>query len=321
MSETLSPSLASPRPGRRYSVLGSGAIGSVYGSRLWQSGLPVRFCLHSELAVGLAQGLRVESPWGDVTVPPEWLCGSPAAFGPVDVLLVALKSTVNAQLPALLGQMVTPPSWILLLQNGLGGEEVVAAAAPGALVVGGICNIACSRVGPAHVRHYADGLVSLAPLQTTASGMAACAAVASDLVAAGVPVQTGEPLRTLRWRKLVWNMAFNGLCALSDKRTLEILADPSLHARLLAVMGEVVTAAAADGAQLDTHLIAAYLAKTKAMPSYAPSMLLDAEAGRPLELDAIYRLPLARAASHGVAMPETTRLLGDLEAFSGHPSP
>ena len=56
----------------RYGVLGAGAVGSLYGSRLWQAGHPVRFCLRSDLEAGLAQGLRVQSPsWGDVTVPPK----------------------------------------------------------------------------------------------------------------------------------------------------------------------------------------------------------------------------------------------------------
>jgi ketopantoate reductase len=51
---------------RRYAVLGSGAIGCVYGSRLWGAGHPVRFGLRSDLATGLARGLKVESPWGGV---------------------------------------------------------------------------------------------------------------------------------------------------------------------------------------------------------------------------------------------------------------
>jgi 2-dehydropantoate 2-reductase len=98
------------------------------------------------------------------------------------------------------------------------------------------------------------------------------------------------------------------------------LADPTLHGRVLAVMGEVLAAAAADGARLEATLMADELAKTLAMPSYAPSMQLDAEAGRPLELEAIYRVPLARAASHGVAMPETRRLLTELEAWPANRS-
>lgn len=295
--------------------MGAGAIGSVYGSRLWQAGHPLRFCLHTDLAAGLAQGLQVESPWGDLTVPAANLCGSAAALGPCDGLLIALKGTANGLLPELLAQLEPQPPWIVLLQNGLGGEELVAAAAPAAVVLGGICEIACSRMGPARVRHFAHGLVRLAPLQASAKAQQACAAVAQDFSAAGVPVQIGSSLVAMRWHKLVWNMAFSGLCTVSGRRTLELLADPELRQRLLAVMAEVIDAAAADGVRLEPGLIGEYLAKTEAMASYAPSMQLDAEAGRPLELEAIYREPLRRAQGHGLAMPVTTKLLQELEAL------
>jgi 2-dehydropantoate 2-reductase len=142
-----------------------------------------------------------------------------------------------------------------------------------------------------------------------------CAAVADDLSAAGVPVQIGSSLGAMRWHKLVWNMAFSGLCTLSGRRTQALLADASLRQRLLTVMQEVVAAAAADGVSLAPDVIAEFLNKTESMPSYAPSMQLDAEAGRPLELEAIYRVPLQRARHNGVAMPEATRLLLDLEAL------
>jgi 2-dehydropantoate 2-reductase len=228
-------------------------------------------------------------------------------------LLIGLKSTANAQLPALLGQLEPSPRAIVLLQNGLGGEDLVAAAAPEAVVIGAICEIACSRVGPARVRHYAHGLVHLAPFQRCAEAQQVCAAVADDLSAAGVPVEINSCLVSMRWHKLVWNIAFSGLCTVSGLRTLELLADPQLRQRLLGVMQEVVAAASADGAELEADLIATFVAKTEAMVSYAPSMQLDAMAGRPLELEAIYREPLRRARRCGVAMPETSMLLQELE--------
>ena len=67
-------------------------------------------------------------------------------------------------------------------------------------------------------------------------------------------------------------MAFNGLCSVSGPRTLEVLGNPSLRQRLLAIMQEVMSAAAADGAQLEPGLIQSYLEETEAMASYAPSM-------------------------------------------------
>ena len=301
---------------RTYGVLGAGAVGSVYGSRLWQAGHPVRFSLRGDLVAGRTNGLSVESPWGDLTVPPQHLCASPSELGRCDGLLIGLKSTANPRLPALLAQLKPPPPWIVLLQNGLGGEERVAAAAPWAMVLGGICDIACSRVAPARIRHVAYGLLRLAPLQDSEEARWACDAVAADLGAAGVPVEIHSSLTSMRWRKLVWNMAFSGLCTVSGLRTLELLGDPAGRERLLAVMAEVVAAASADGAQLDPDLITSFLAQTEAMASYATSMQLDAEAGRPLELEAIYREPLRRARRCGVAMPETTRLLRELEAIT-----
>ena len=299
---------------RRYGVLGAGAIGSVYGSRLWQAGHSVRFSLRSDLAAGLANGLRVESPWGDVAVPPEQLCAGPSGLSGCDGLLIGLKSTANPELPALLAQLEPPPAWIVLLQNGLGGEELLAAAAPEAVVLGGICEIACTRLGPAQVRHHAYGLLRLAPLQNSDAAQRACAALADDFSAAGVPVQVSASLLSLRWHKLVWNMAFSGLCTVSGLRTQGLLGDPVWRERLMAVMAEVVTAARADGADLDPAVISNFISQTEAMVSYAPSMQVDAAAGRPLELEAIYREPLRRAQRHGVAMPETTRLLRQLEA-------
>lgn len=299
----------------RYGVLGTGAVGALYGSRLWQAGHPVRFCLRSGLEAGLAQGLRVESPsWGDVTVPPENLCGSVAALGPLDGLLVALKTTANRDLDALLAPMETPPRWIVMLQNGLGGEEIAEKAAPGAEALAGVCDVACSRVAPATVRHFGHGLVHLAPLRHTPEGEQACRDVAVDLAAAGVPVDSSESLATIRWRKLVWNVAFSGLCVVSGQHTLEVMADPGLRRRLEVVMQEVIQAANADGAPLPPDVIDDFLARTAAMPSYAPSMQLDAQAGRVMELEAIYKIPLERAHHHGVPMPETTQLLQELEA-------
>lgn len=304
------------RPPHRYGVLGAGAVGSLYGSRLWQAGHPVRFCLRSDLEAGLAQGLRVQSPsWGDVTVSPDDLCGSAAALGPLDGLLVALKTTANRDLDSLLAAMTTPPHWIVMLQNGLGGEEQAAQAAPGVVVLGGVCDVGCSKVAPATVRHFGHGLIHLAPLHHTAEAKQACHAVAADLTAAGVPIDTSESLSTIRWRKLVWNIAFSGLCVVSGRHTLEVMADPGLRGRLETVMQEVLEAARADGAPLAPGVIDDFLARTAAMPSYAPSMQLDAEAGRTMELEAIYRIPVERAHRHGVSMPETTRLLQELEAI------
>nr|WP_255373945.1 2-dehydropantoate 2-reductase [Synechococcus sp. 8F6] len=267
---------------------------------------------------GRRQGLRVDSPWGDITVPASQLVGNVRELGSVDGLIVAIKSTANHQLAGLLAGLAAPAAVILLLQNGLGGEDAVAEASPGSIVLGGVCDIACSRVAPAHVKHYAAGLIHLALWSATGEpsdeAQQACNWVADDLRAAGVPIDCGESLQRMRWRKLVWNMAFSGLCVVSGRGTQGVLADAALRDRLERIMQEVVEAAAATGNPLDANVVASFLAQTEAIPDYAPSMQLDARAGRPMELQTIYRNPLQRGQSCGAAMPETAQLLGELEA-------
>ena len=89
--------------------------------------------------------------------------------------------------------------------------------------------MACSRIAPATVRHFGHGLVHLAPLQRTSEAEQTCRVVAADLAAAGVPVDSGESLVMIRWRKLVWNIAFSGLCVVSGQHTLEVMGDPGFR--------------------------------------------------------------------------------------------
>ena len=117
----------------------------------------------------------------------------------------------------------------------------------------------------------------------------------------------------MRWRKLVWNMAFSGLCVVSGRGTQDVLADAALRPRLERIMQEVAAAATVTGTPLEADVVPSFLAQTEAIPDYAPSMQLDARAGRPLELQTIYRNPLQRSQSSGAAMPETARLLAELE--------
>ena len=110
--------------------------------------------------------------------------------------------------------------------------------------------------------------------------------------------------RAARWRKLVWNVPFNGLSVLYDQLTDALL--DNYEGEVLACMQEVQRAAAADGTDIDNEFIAGMLANTRRMTPYAPSMLLDYRAGREMEIAAIYDAFLNCAAEHGIACPTAT---------------
>ncbi len=301
--------------GRRYAVLGTGAIGGLYGARLAAAGHDVHFLARSDLDHLRTDGLTVESVYGDVRLDTPSVWDDPTEMPEVDVVLVAIKTTANDQLPRLLGPFDRPGTTIVMLQNGLGVETLAADIAPSAEVLGGLCFTCSNRVAPGHIRHLDYGSVTLAAHHRDggAAGItSALEAVASDLESAGVEVVRAPDLGVARWRKLVWNMPFNGLSVLLDATTDELIADPATHDLAAQLMDEVCAAAEACGSPLGGSTRDDMLELTRTMRSYATSMKLDAEAGRRLELDAIYAAPLDAARRAGAPAPRLETLHAQL---------
>jgi 2-dehydropantoate 2-reductase len=302
---------------RSYTVIGVGAIGGYYGARLHQAGHPVRFLARSDADRLRTHGLQVDSPEGDVVLEVD-VYDDPAAVPPGDVLIVATKTTANAEIGAVVEQLALGRDrdlTVLVMQNGLGIEQTFADRAPGATVVGAMCFMCCNKIGPGHIRHLDYGAVTAG--EYTRDGSAAgvtpaVEAVLADLDGARVEATPVESLPTGRWQKLVWNMPFNGLSVVHDAPTDRLVGDPAIRARAMAIMDEVAGAAAACGYPLPDEVTGRLLANTEKMTPYLPSMKLDHDAGRALELDAIYEAPLAAARQAGASMPETEALLAEL---------
>lgn len=144
--------------------------------------------------------------------------------------------------------------------------------------------------------------------------------VAADLRRARVEAAVLGDLGVARWRKLVWNIPFNGLCSLLDASTDGLLADPATRALVADLMDEVVAGARAAGHDVPEAFRDEMLAATDAMRPYDPSMKLDLAAGRPLEIDAIYDVAARTAREAGVPMPRTEALAAMLR-FRDRPVP
>jgi len=300
---------------RRYAVVGTGAIGGLYGARLASVGFDVAFLGRSDVESLRRDGLFVATPTGDLVLDAVTAEGDPKRIGPVDVVLVTIKTTGQAALTELLPPLVRPGTIVVLMQNGFGLEADIAALLPDAVVLGGMCFVCATRTAPGRIDHLDYGAVTLG--QHTAHGgpsgiTASMAAVAEDLSSAGVRVATRDDLLAARWQKLVWNMPFNGLSVVLDAGTDEMIGDARARRLVRALMEEVAAAADAHGHGVGDGFVDKMIADTEAMTPYAPSMKLDFDAGRPLESAAIYDTPLAVAASLGVATPRLSMLADQL---------
>jgi len=301
----------------RYAIIGAGALGGFYGARLQRAGLDVHFLLHSDYAHVRENGLRIDSVEGDFTLPVQ-AYRQVTDMPPCDIVVLALKATANDVLSHVLPPVLSADGAVLVLQNGLGIEREVAGIVGANRVMGGLAFLCSHKVGPGHIHHLDYGAVTLAdyrPDYVPAGVTERMKTIGSDFEQAGLECVLMEDLLLARWRKLVWNIPFNGLCTLHRTTTDRILAHPEWRRHAEGLMQEVLTGARACGKSIPESFIGKMLANTERMIPYRPSMLLDYEGGRPMEVEAIFGNPLRIAERTGARLPLLRRLYRDLKAL------
>lgn len=295
--------------GKRIAIVGSGAIGLYYGARLAELGEDVRFLLRSDYDVVQRDGIRVESIHGDVYLPKVQGFRSSEEIGPVDLVIVGWKTTCDDQFPKVLPPLLHEKTQVLTLQNGLGSVEALSKIIGADRVMGGLCFVCINRIGPGHVSHTAGGRVTIGEAMHNGSGHAEF--WTEKLRQAKVPAEAVENLDEARWKKLVWNVPFNGLAiAEGGKTTDQLLASPEIETEIRGLMAEVIAAARALGYVLEDSLIDFNVERTRPMAAYKPSSMIDYVEGREVEVETLWAEPVRRAQAAGVPVPRMEKLLG-----------
>jgi 2-dehydropantoate 2-reductase len=299
----------------KIAVVGTGAIGSFYGGKLAHGGRDVHFLLRSGLAKIKRSGIRIRGKKENFRVVGVQGYKTADAIGPCDLVLIALKATNNEALLQLIPPLLHQRTILLTLQNGLGNEDFLAQHFGDDRVMGGLCFICLNRISPGLIEHFDYGDLSIGEFSGPPKPRAHD--VAREFQQSGVVCRVVDDLMEERWRKLVWNIPFNGLTIAAGGITTEdILRDGSLHSAALALMNEVIQGAKNCGYTLPGDVVVEYMKRTEAMGAYKPSTLLDFEAGRALEIEAIWGEPLRRARANGTAMPRLEQLYGLLKSLN-----
>lgn len=299
--------MSTPFPTKpRIAIIGSGALGCYYGARFAKAGEDVHFLVRNGRAAVMARGIKIKTPTERLHLRKPQVYGTAEEIGPCDVVLVALKATANDQLARLLPPLLRPGTVVLTLQNGLGVEEPVAEVAGAENVVGAICFIACMRLAPGTVTCSFPGLVMLGEFGRPAG--ARTKQLAALFVRAGVKCEAQDNLEEQRWRKLVWNVPFNGLAITAGVTTDVIMADEGLRTLARRLMEELVDAAAKFGHEIPRSFLDVQFERTAKMGRYRPSSLIDYQEGREVELEEIWGEPVRRAKTQGVPVPRLEML-------------
>lgn len=289
-------------------IVGSGAIGLYYGGRLAEAGHDVRFLLRSDYDTITRDGLRCRSVHGDFHLQAVQAFTTPEKIGPVDLVIVAWKATSNHLLEKILPPLLHETTQVVTLQNGLGNCEAIAAITGVERVLGALCFVCINRLSAGFIDHSAGGRMAIGEFSAGIAGRAAT--LAKMFSAAKVDTVVENNVEETVWKKLIWNVPFNGLAiAEGGKTTDALLVNAETVTEIRALMEEVVAAAAARGFSLDPNLIDWNIDRTRPMGAYRPSSLIDWQAGREVEIDAIWAEPLRRAQAEGLTLPHWEKLL------------
>ena len=294
-----------------YSIIGMGAIGGYYGGRLAKAGREVHFLAHSDYQYVLQNGLRVDSCDGDFCLPHINAYATQKDMPKTDVIIVGLKSVKNHDvLPELLRPIVHQNSIVILIQNGIGLEDDLQKEFPGLQIVAGLAFICSAKVGLGHVSHQCYGSINLGNYSCQQEKFEV---LLQDMTDASI--QAAEvPYLEARWKKAVWNMPFNGMTVALNTSTDKLLKTPATRRLIYDQMMEVIGAANALGVNtLTSEFADKMMQMTDEMVPYSPSMKLDFDYHRPMEIEYLYSRPIAEAKKVGFEMPKLAMLEAELK--------
>jgi len=315
------PAMTLSKPNVSYALVGPGAIGLYYGGLLANSGAALHVLARSDYQVLEASGIsiRMIDPTTNTLnaehhVKPVQVAQRADEIGAVDYVIIAAKATVNAALIESLCPLIACGRTVVLtLQNGMGNADFFAKHFPQTPMLAGLCFVCANRTAPGVVENYLPGRVEIGSLHDAYASEAL--AMVELFNQAGIRTNHSSSLNASLWRKLCWNIPFNGLSiAAGGITTDKILGDPNIVQRARRLMQEVQQAAALDGHAIPDSFLQGQFDVTERMGAYQPSSLIDFLEARAVEIDAIWGEPLRRGQALGAAMPELEQLTAEITA-------
>ena len=284
-------------------VIGAGAIGSFYSAKLAQVGVKISLWCRSDYDFIKKNGIKIESYEGDFQfIPHKILENLDEIDDEFDYILIATKVLPSIDIPALIKNILKPKTKIILIQNGIHIEKNIAENFPNNELISAIAFIGVSRKSVGVICHQEYGKIIIGTYGKKASD--AVHFLENLWKKSGIEVVVTDEILLERWKKLVWNGAFNPLSVvLRGKNTAEILNSDLALNLVKNIMNEICNLAKIDNCELLADVIEKNIVATKKMKPYKTSMLLDFEAGRQMEVEAILGNAIKFAQSKSITTP------------------
>ena len=299
----------------RTAVIGPGAVGCLFAALLKEKDIDLWLVDHVPQRARLiaTQGILVESDSGVRRVPVR-ITASPNEVGPIDTVLLCVKSYDTHSAVESIQPMLHPGTTIVSLQNGAGNLETIASLSSRRQAACAITSHGTTLLDHGHVRHCGSGPITVASLQPEQQHRTE--AIADLLRNAAHTVSISHNAASAIWGKLITNSAINPLSAISGKLNGELLDDPILLQQLhhaaqegQAVAGELAISLPYPDAVAEVERVC------RATATNSSSMQQDLKYGRRTEIDAICGAIVKAASQHDIQVPVTSRFLNTILAM------
>lgn len=294
-----------------YGIIGTGAIGGYYGAKLAYNGKEVHFLFHNDYEFVKKNGLHVNSCDGDFHIDNVNAYNNVVDMPKCDVILVALKSVNNGLLKNMLAPLLKDNTLVILIQNGIGLESDLQKTFPDLYIAAGLAFICSAKTEPGLVNHQCYGSINIG--NYSCKDLDIVKNVITDFVEAGIHAKEVEYYEA-RWKKAVWNMPFNGMTVALNTQTDKLLGNDDTSALVYDMMMEVINAAQHLGVKnIDATFADKMMTMTREMTPYSPSMKLDYDFKRSMEIYYLYTRPIEEARKAGFDMPKLKMLEAELK--------
>lgn len=305
----------------RICVFGAGSVGGYLAGFLAEGGAEVSVIVRgAHLAAIRANGLTVETP--ERTIHPKVTAtDDPSTLPPQDAVLVTTKAPALSAVARSIAPLLGPDTPVAFVNNGipwwyfhahggaLDGRQLPALDPNGALwrtvtperAVGGIFWPACSVPAPGVVRLLTGAGRGTVFGRPDGRETPALLALADAFRMGELPVTLSPDIRTLIWQKLAFNLSAGPMCVLTETPVKDTHTEAALVECSRRMVAEVRAIAAAMGVTIEMDM--EQVVKTNTVLAHRPSILQDLQAGRPMEVDALYSVPLEMARLVGIATP------------------
>jgi 2-dehydropantoate 2-reductase len=303
----------------KIAFVGVGAVGSYYGLMLKKAGDDVHFLLRSNYDAVKKNGFELvhhRPTKKSERIYDLNIYKDAGEIGICDWVVIANKTSVNHQIADIVQPMVGDNTSLLSLQNGMGNVERLAdSLGHEREIMGGLCFTCINRTTPRTIESLLPGYVQFGQLGKKLSDCALD--MVNRFLQSGVHVKKSDSLDEALWKKLCWNIPFNGLSIVGGGITTDlILKNLELKSRAEKLMIEIQSTAKFYNVQIEDAFLQRQFILTEPMGAYQPSSLIDFLNGKVVEVESIWGEPLRRGKEVGIKMPELESLYTELKEIT-----